>query len=96
MADEYYNDTVFEGKTFADLLKKPQGSVPFLVLNSTDISINHRFEFTQDQFDLLCSDLLQGHSLTCRGRILRFSGGIHPAHPGHLQGQRKGQMCTTP
>jgi len=57
MADEYYNDTVFEGKTFADLLKRPQGSVPFLVLNATDISINHRFEFTQDQFDLLCSNL---------------------------------------
>ena len=57
MADEYYNDTVFEGKTFADLLKRPRGSVPFLVLNATDISINHRFEFTQDQFDLLCSNL---------------------------------------
>jgi NTE family protein len=57
MADEYYNDTVFEGKTFADLLKKPRGNVPFLVLNATDISINHRFEFTQDQFDFLCSDL---------------------------------------
>jgi NTE family protein len=57
LADEYYNDTVFEGKTFADLLKRPRGSVPFLVLNATDISINHRFEFTQDQFDLLCSNL---------------------------------------
>jgi predicted acylesterase/phospholipase RssA len=57
MADEYYNDVVFEGKSFADLLAKPRGSVPFLVLNATDISINHRFEFTQDQFDLLCSDL---------------------------------------
>jgi predicted acylesterase/phospholipase RssA len=57
MADEYYSDTIFEGKTFADLLAKPRGSVPFLVLNATDISINHRFEFTQDQFDLICSDL---------------------------------------
>jgi NTE family protein len=57
MADEYYNKTVFEGKTFSDLLKKPQGSAPFLVLNATDISITHRFEFTQDQFDLLCSEL---------------------------------------
>jgi len=57
MADEYYNDTIFEGKTFKDLVAKPKGSVPFLVLNATDISINHRFEFTQDQFDLLCSDL---------------------------------------
>jgi NTE family protein len=57
MADEYYNDNIFENKTFADLLAKPKGSVPFLVLNATDISITHRFEFTQDQFDLLCSDL---------------------------------------
>ena len=57
MADEYYSKTIFAEKTFADLLAKPRGSVPFLVLNATDISINHRFEFTQDQFDLLCSDL---------------------------------------
>jgi len=57
MADEYYNCTIFENRTFADLLAKPKGSVPFLVLNATDISIAHRFEFTQDQFDLLCSDL---------------------------------------
>jgi predicted acylesterase/phospholipase RssA len=57
LADEYYKNTIFEGKTFADLLQKPKGSVPFLVLNATDISIAHRFEFTQDQFDLLCSDL---------------------------------------
>lgn len=57
MADEYYNETIFAEKTFGDLLSKPQGSAPFLVLNATDISIAHRFEFTQDQFDLLCSDL---------------------------------------
>lgn len=57
MADEYYSKTVFKGKTFADMLQKPKGSAPFLVLNATDIGIAHRFEFTQDQFDLLCSNL---------------------------------------
>ena len=57
MAEEYYNRTVFDEKTFADLLNRPKGSGPFLVLNATDIGIAHRFEFTQDQFDLLCSDL---------------------------------------
>jgi hypothetical protein len=57
MADEFYNESIFRGKTFADLSAKPKGSVPFLVVNATDIGINHRFEFTQDQFDLLCSDL---------------------------------------
>jgi NTE family protein len=57
MADEYYNKTIFEEKTFGDLIKRRRGSAPFLVLNATDIGITHRFEFTQDQFDLLCSDL---------------------------------------
>ena len=57
LADEYYNDTIFEGRTFASLINNPKGQSPFLVLNATDIGITHRFEFTQDQFDLLCSDL---------------------------------------
>lgn len=57
LADEFYGKTIFRNKTFADLLARPQGTVPFLVLNATDISINHRFEFTQDQFDLLCSNI---------------------------------------
>lgn len=57
MADEYYSNTVFDNKTFSDLIAMPKGKSPFLVLNATDISITHRFEFTQDQFDLLCSDL---------------------------------------
>lgn len=57
MADEFYAKTVFQNKSFGDLLQKSRGSVPFLVLNATDIGIAHRFEFTQDQFDLLCSDL---------------------------------------
>lgn len=57
MAEEFYHQAVFRGGTFADLLRRPRGSSPFLVLNATDIGIAHRFEFTQDQFDLLCSDL---------------------------------------
>lgn len=57
LADEYYNEEIFQEKTFADLIGKPRGKVPFIVLNATNISINHRFEFTQPQFDLLCSDL---------------------------------------
>lgn len=57
IADEYYNKTIFEEKTFGDLITRQRGSVPFLVLNATDIGITHRFEFTQDQFDLFCSDI---------------------------------------
>lgn len=57
MAEELYRDTIFGKKTFGDLIQNKEKKVPFLVLNATDISITHRFEFTQDQFDLVCSDL---------------------------------------
>ncbi len=57
LAEEYYSNQIFKKRTFHNLLSKAKGQVPFLVMNATDISINHRFEFTQDQFDLLCSDI---------------------------------------
>ena len=55
MAAEYYDRHLFGGHTFGDLLA--QGRRPFLMINATDMSLGSRFEFTQDQFDLLCSDL---------------------------------------
>jgi hypothetical protein len=50
-----YDDVVFEGATFATLLQ--QRKRPYLLLNATDMTEGARFEFTQDQFDLLCSDI---------------------------------------
>ncbi len=55
MAAKFYDRHVFRGKTFGDLLKANRP--PFLILNATDMSSGAHFEFTQDQFDLLCSDL---------------------------------------
>jgi len=55
MAAEYYSRHLFGDHTFGDLLI--QGRRPFLMINATDMSHGSRFEFTQDQFDLLCSDL---------------------------------------
>ena len=54
LADELHRE-VFHEKTFADLRKR--GQRPFVIINATDLSIGWRFEFTQDQFDLLHSDL---------------------------------------
>lgn len=52
------DQVLFEKKTFADLEQAVQkGGRPFIVINATDIALTSRFEFTQDQFDLLCSDL---------------------------------------
>lgn len=55
MAAEYYDHLLFKGATFADLTPRP--GRPFLIVNATDLAIGGRFEFTQDQFDLLSSDL---------------------------------------
>ncbi|MBL6598515.1 MAG: patatin-like phospholipase family protein [Alphaproteobacteria bacterium] len=51
---EYYNESIFEKKTFADLGAKGR---PFLMINATNMSKGARFTFTQDQFDVLCSTL---------------------------------------
>jgi NTE family protein len=55
LAAEYYDHLLFKGATFADL--KAQGGHPFLNINATDIASGARFEFTQDEFDLIHSDL---------------------------------------
>ena len=54
LAAEYYDEILFEGATYGDLLAK-QG--PVAVANGTDISTGSRFSFYQNDFDLLCSDL---------------------------------------
>ena len=54
LAAEYYDEILFEGATYADLLTK-QG--PVAVANGTDISTGSRLSFYQNDFDLLCSDL---------------------------------------
>jgi NTE family protein len=54
LAADYYDDILFNGATFADLLRS---GAPVTVVTGTDLSTGARFEFTQDHFDLLCSDL---------------------------------------
>lgn len=51
---EYLDDNLFHGATFGDL---QSGRRPFVLINASDMSLGTRFEFTQDQFDWICSDL---------------------------------------
>ncbi len=53
---------VFGGARYADLLAR--GTRPWVSINATDMSLGTRFEFVQDQFDLLCSDLASVHLAT--------------------------------
>ena len=55
LAADYYDEILFGGATFGDLLKRRQS--PAALVTGTDLSTGARFDFTQDNFDLLCSDL---------------------------------------
>lgn len=55
LAAEYYDEQLFDRRTFGDLLRN--GKRPFILINATDMTQGAQFGFTQDQFDLLCSDL---------------------------------------
>ncbi len=54
LAAAYYDEILFEGATFADLLEK---QAPVAVATGTDLSTGSRLAFFQNDFDLLCSDL---------------------------------------
>ena len=54
LAGELYDEKVFEGKRYRDLVGRTR---PFIILNATNMALGSRFEFTQDQFDFLGSDL---------------------------------------
>jgi NTE family protein len=49
-----YDRQMFHGVTFGDLAKK---GPPFAVIQATDLASGSAFGFTQNQFDLICSDL---------------------------------------
>ncbi len=55
LLDARLDESLFQGATFADLAQRTQG--PFVVISAADLSTGGRFDFTQDYFDLLCSDL---------------------------------------
>jgi NTE family protein len=49
-----YDKLMFHGATYADLIRNGK---PFVSINATDINYGGVFAFSQDQFDLICSDL---------------------------------------
>lgn len=60
LAFEYYDRHLFDGRTYGDLLGEDgrrRPNVPFVIINATDMLLGTPFEFTQDRFDYLYSDL---------------------------------------
>jgi NTE family protein len=54
LAIDYYDTTIFHGGTFNDVYAR---GGPFLEINATDLGIGARFPFTQERFNMLCSDV---------------------------------------
>ncbi len=54
MAIDYYDKQIFDHSTFSDI--EARGG-PSIVINATDLGIGQRFSFTQEYFNLICSDL---------------------------------------
>jgi predicted acylesterase/phospholipase RssA len=54
LAADYYDEILFGGAIFSDLIPL---DAPVVVVTGTDLSTGARFEFSQDTFDPLCSDL---------------------------------------
>lgn len=54
LASEYYDKILFENKTFADI--EARGG-PLISVNASEFTLGMQFSFSQNQFDLLCSDL---------------------------------------
>ena len=54
LAEEYYDEILFHGATYADLLARP---TPTAIVGATDVSTGTRLDFSQLEFDVLCADL---------------------------------------
>lgn len=52
---ELFDDEVYDHLTYADLIREHRR--PYVLLNAADFSLGARFEFSQEQFDCLNSDL---------------------------------------
>jgi len=67
---ELYDEHIYDHMTYGDLVKK--GRRPFIMINATDMTLGRAFQFTQDQFDLLGSDL----SAVSLGRAVAASSAV--------------------
>jgi NTE family protein len=54
LAEEYYDEILFHGATYADLLARP---LPRAIVGATDVTTGTRLDFSQLEFDVLCADL---------------------------------------
>ncbi len=91
--DRVYDRTMFHGATFADLAARGR---PLIAIGATDISFGTPFTFTQEQFDLTCSNLLAMPVSRAVAASNGFPGLFSPVtltnHAGECGGRRPGWL----
>ena len=55
LAAQWIGKNLFENKTFRDMSR---GRLPFVIVNASDLNTGLTFSFIQQQFDFLCSNIL--------------------------------------
>ena len=66
VAVQVYDEVLFRNATFENLLvaQRANSDRPFVIANSTELEIGSQFQWTQDQFDPICSNLQPIHVAT--------------------------------
>jgi len=77
LAAEYYDELLFENKTFQDFSTV---NSPLIAINATNIANGTQFTFIGKEFALICSDLLSYPLFTRRYRFLCGSWGLQQHH----------------
>jgi NTE family protein len=54
LAAEYYDENIFEGSTFSNIAAR---GGPHILINATDLTLGTYFTFSQEIFDIICSDI---------------------------------------
>jgi NTE family protein len=58
LAEQYYDEILFHGATFGDLIGKP---TPTALVSATAVATGAEWVFSQTNFDIICSDMSQMH-----------------------------------
>lgn len=65
----WFGNNLFENKTFRDMSR---GNLPFIMINASDLNTGLTFSFIQQQFDFLCSSILNypvAHAVTASSAL---------------------------
>ena len=90
LAAETYDNALFDRHTYADLVRARQR--PYLLLSATDVSLGRRFEFSQEQFDCLNSDLGSVSLARAVAASAAFPVAFNPiTFENYATGDRKGE-----